>query len=249
MSVKRKEKDTGSKVNMPTETENEQLENLFLAVFFNDTEKVIEFKNQFPEIYAKKGNFMIDDNVSFDLTNLTFFNQTIWNVNDWKEEIMPLIKKNKQQTEQMLDFWRLEFDCQNLKLEIEYNQYGWYFFCSDPNDNDEILMEPISDLLEKGFREIDLRLYNRVLCFDFAETKKLLKKGAKANVDIFEDEISNALDDIDVELHLYAIDIIRIFKNFEEKGYEQDFDIINMFGCLLGFAAHKDMYKLLKEYE
>ncbi|MBS1681043.1 MAG: hypothetical protein JST48_04970 [Bacteroidetes bacterium] len=62
--------------NITTETENKKLEELFLAVFFNDLEKVIEFKNRHPETYAKKNNFLIDDTVSFDLINLTFFNQT-----------------------------------------------------------------------------------------------------------------------------------------------------------------------------
>lgn len=37
-----------------TETENKKLGELFLAIYFNDLEKVIEFKNQFPELYEKR---------------------------------------------------------------------------------------------------------------------------------------------------------------------------------------------------
>jgi len=42
--------------NISAESENKKLEELFLAVYFNDLEKVIEFKNQFPKLYAKRTN-------------------------------------------------------------------------------------------------------------------------------------------------------------------------------------------------
>ena len=41
---------------MPIDIENKELEELFLAVYFNDLEKVIELKNQFPELFSKKDN-------------------------------------------------------------------------------------------------------------------------------------------------------------------------------------------------
>ena len=93
---------------IPTKTENKKLEELFLAVYFNDLEKVIEFKNRFPELYTKRDRFLIDNDTPFDLTNLTFFNQTIWFDGDWIDDINPLVEKHRLRTTQMLDFWRAE---------------------------------------------------------------------------------------------------------------------------------------------
>ena len=237
----------------PTISENKEMEKLFLAIYFNDIEKVIDFKNQFPEIYAKKESFQIDRYTTFDLINLTFFNQKVWFDDDWSEEIMPLVKKNRLRTEQMLDFWRTEFGIQKMIREFEYNKYCDYFFCDDPNDpddNEEVIIDPISYFLEKGFREIDLRLYNRVECFDFAEVKKLLEKGAKSNIDFYEDEDSNAFSLIGGRCSFLATCfIIPEFKIFEEKEYHQDFDIKEMFGSLLGLAANQEMYDLLNAYK
>lgn len=90
----------------------------------------------------------------------------------------------------MIDFWRAEAESQKLHLKIQYNRYFEYFWCDDPNDpesNEEVILDPISYFLEKGFRELDLRLYNRFECFDFEEARKLLNQGAKSNIDFYED--------------------------------------------------------------
>ncbi len=232
------------------ETENKKLEELFLAVYFNDLEKVIEFKSQFPKLYAKKDKFPIDENTTFDLTNLTFFNQVIWFDVDWREEIMPLVEKHIQRTKKMLDFWCAELGQQEIHRQIEYNHYHEYFYCDDPNDFDEIILEPISTYLEQGFREIDLRLYNRTQCFDFAEVKKLLEQGAKSDIHFENDGDSSAFSRISTECsYLATCNVIPEFKVFDEKGYNQSFDTTRMFGDILGLAAHEEMYHLLDEYD
>jgi len=243
---------------IPTETENEIMRDLFLAVYFNDLDKVVDFKVKYPEVYSKKDSFQLDSfwiegKKTFDLKNLTFFNQTIWKDDDWIEETMPLVRRNRQRTEKMLDFWSTEFGNKNIKREIEYNQYCEYFFCADPNDpeaNEEVIFDPISDYLKKGFREIDLRLYNRISCFDFAETKRLLEQGAKLDVNFDEgDESSNALSLVGSEcVVLASCEVIPAFKRFEVKGYNQCFSITQIFRDLLGLAAFEDMYDLLEKY-
>ena len=82
-----------------TDLENKILDELFIAIYFNNLEKVIEIKRKYPEIYSKKENYKINkDNYIiagkkiFDLKNLTFFNQIIWN-DRWRDEIMPYVKK------------------------------------------------------------------------------------------------------------------------------------------------------------
>ncbi len=235
-----------------TKTENKELEKLFLAIYFNDIDKVIEFKNNYPEIYKKKDSFKIDDKIIFDLTNLTLFNQIIWNDSNWRKEIMPFIQNNRRRTKHMLDYWCEELGQEKIHWQIEYNRYCNYFYCDDPNDpvdNEEVILDPISYFSEKGFREIDLRLYNRVECFDFAAVRNLLEQGAKSNIDFYDDEDSNAISRISGERSFLATcEIIPEFKSFETEGYNQNFDIARMFGDLLGLAAHEQMYNLLNEF-
>ncbi len=232
-----------------TENENKKMEELFLAVYFNDLEKVIEFKNQFPELYAKKDKFPIDENTTFDLINLTFFNETIWFDGDWIDDIKPLVEKHRQRTKQMLDFWCAELRQQEIHRQIEYNQYHEHFFCDDPNDFEEILSDPFSTYLEKGFNEIDLRLYNRAQCFDFTEVKKLLEQGAKSNIHFENDGDSSTFSRISAECsYLATCHVIPKFEVFETKGYNQNFDTTEMFRNILGLAAHEEMYHLLDKY-
>lgn len=235
---------------IPTKMENKKLEELFLAIYFNDLEKVIEFKNQFSELYAKRDKFLIENDTIFDLTNLTFFNQIIWFDGDWIEKIKPLVERHRLRTTQMLDFWREELGQQEIHRLIEYNQYYEHFYCDDPNDFDEIISEPISTYLEQGFREIDLKLYNRAQCFDFLEVKELLEQGAKSNIHFENDGDSSAFSRISAECsYLATCHVIPEFELFEIKGYKQNFDTIEMFRNILGLAAHEEMYRLLNEYD
>ena len=235
---------------IPTKTENKKLEELFLAVYFNDLEKVIEFKNKFPELYAKRDKFLIDNDTTFDLTNLTFFNQIIWFDGDWIDDIKSLVEKHRLRTIQMLDFWRAELGQQEIHRQFEYNQYKEHFYCDDPNDFDEIIFEPISTYLKQGFREIDLRLYNRAQCFDFVEVKKLLEQGAKSDIHFENDGDSSAFSRISAECsYLATCHVIPEFEVFETKSYNQNFDTTEMFRNILGLAAHEEMYHLLNEYD
>ena len=234
----------------PTKIENKKMEELFLAIYFNDVKKVVDFKNQYPEIYAKKDNFQIDKYTIFNLINLTFFNQTVWKADDWREEIMPLVKKIRQRIEQMLDFWRSEFGRQDIKQEIEYSQYCDFFYCDCYTDTYEEWKKDELNDIKIEFREIDLMLMYQVERFNFAEIKKLLEQGAKSDIDFYDDDFSSVNSRIGAESSFLATTfVVPKFEIFEKKGYNQDFDITDMFSRLLGFAAHEEMYHLLAEYE
>ncbi|MBS1681042.1 MAG: hypothetical protein JST48_04965 [Bacteroidetes bacterium] len=133
---------------------------------------------------------------------------------------------------------------------MEYNQYYEYFHCDDPKIYDEVSWESMSNFLNKGFWEIDLRLHNRAECFDFMETKKLLEQGANMNVFIYENEQdSSILMRIEGEAsYLNTCHVVPEFEVFQNKGYDQEFDLKYMFGNLLGLAAHEDMSHLFSLY-
>lgn len=150
-------------------TDNDKLEPLFIAILFNDLERVKAFKNDHPDLYAKMGEFKIDERVTFNLSCLTTFNEIIWFNGNWSIGRLPFVNKQRFRTEQMSAFWREESGSNTFCNNFKYNAYWEYFFCDDPNDFEEITLEPISSYLEKGFREIDLRLYNCAQCFDFKE--------------------------------------------------------------------------------
>jgi hypothetical protein len=251
---------------IPNEEENKKLCELFIAIYFNDIEKVIDFKNRYPELYPMKNNFQTNEmsradgkeaiNQSFDLINLTFFNQSIWRGDGWRDESKVFAERRHTQTLQMLDFWRTELGRQEINRTVEYNQFWNCFYCEDPAITDEIgVSEPIQDYVGKGYREIDLMLYNRAECFDFIETKKLLELGANPDITFYEtkedeerDDGYNILDRIGSECsYLLTCQIWFRYELFDKGGYPY-FDIDEMFSDLLGLAAHEEMYDLLKPY-
>lgn len=229
---------------------NKTLEQLFLAIYFNDIDKVKAFKSQFPDIYTKKNRFQIDDTTVFDLTKLTLFNQIIWFDPDWKDEIVPLVERNRNNADRMRKFWQSEFINIESGNHFEYHQFKDYFFCEDIGDIQSVMLDPMPYFINKGYREVDLKLYNRVDSFDFDAVRELLEKGARPNIHFHDDGDSSAICRIAEECSfLINCRIIPEFEVFEIKGYDQDFDIKEMFGGLLGLAAHETMYDLLKKYD
>jgi hypothetical protein len=164
---------------------------------------------------------------------------------------MLFVKKQSQRTFQLLSFWRSEFGIQDIQKTMEYNHYYDYFYCEDPNDFNEIICEPIDTYLKKGFREIDLQLFNRAQSFDFVEVKRLLEAGANSTITFENDDRdSSTFARISNECcYLATCHVVPEFKLFEKNGYCQRFDITRMFGNLLGLAAHEEMYQLLDSYK
>lgn len=236
-----------------TDLENKILDELFIAIYFNNLEKVIEIKKKYPEIYSKKEDFKIDGEKTFDLKNLTFFNKSIWEKDDWRDEIIPFVKRHREKTEKMLEFWKTETGNKNIKMEMEYNQYCEYFYCYDPNDpeqNETVILDKITYFLEKGYREIDLRLYNRVACFDFARAKILLENGAKMDINFYEEDIySDTISHVSDECsYLATCEVVPSFEMYEKKGELNNKNITELFRDLIGLAAFEDMYFFLKIY-
>ena len=248
---------------IPNKEENAKLYELLIAIYFNDLEKVIEFKNRYPELYAMKNNFQINEysrqgggevkNRSLDLMNLTFFNKTVWKEDSWRDSVSALIKTLRTKTEQMLDFWRTELGKQDIQRTIEYNQYWDCFWCENPMDTYEGWLDGEEEYMTKGLKEIDLKLMYQSERFDFLETKKLLELGANPNVPFYENEDdSTALRRIGDECSfLGSCEVLPEFEAYEERRffpYMNQKNIENLLGDLIGLAAHEEMYDLLIIY-
>ena len=242
---------------IPNEEENSKLYELFVAVYFNDLEKVIDFKNRNPELYAMKDRFQIrgyDDTIhSFDLMNLTFFNQVIWREDSWNDSVSVLIKTLRTKTEKMLDFWRTELGKHDVIRTIEYNQYWSCFWCTDPVETYEEWIDGEEKYMTKDLKEIDLMLMYQSERFDFSETRKLLELGANPNALFYKDEDdSTALRRIGDECsYLGSCEVLPEFKAYEERRffpYMNKKNIKNLLDDLIGLSAHEEMYDLLKPY-
>jgi len=148
---------------------------------------------------------------------------------------------------------------QDIKPTIEYNQLCDCFYCQAPDDTEEVGMEDIQVFLKRGYREIDLRLYNAAERFSFSETKELLDLGANPDITFYEteedekrDDGYNILDRIWSECSfLGSCEVLPEFKSYEERRffpYMNQKNIENLLGDLIGLAAHEEMYDLLIIY-
>ena len=236
--------------NLNSVEESEKLEQLFLAIYFNDVDKVIEFKNDNLDLYNKKSSFFIDDQLYLDLVHLTYFNYIIWFDKNWSSETMPMVQRIRERINDMIEFWKSESVIQDIKTKISFNKYIEYFNLYYSNSDEEILLSTISYYIQKGFKEIDLKLYNRVECFDFAEVKRLIEQGANPNIHFEKDEDSSAISLVSDRCSFFtSCQLIPEFELFEEKGFNQNFDILNLFREMIQLSANQDILNLLNKSE
>ena len=236
--------------NLNSVEESEKLEQLFLAIYFNDVDKVIEFKNDNLDLYNKKSSFFIDDQLYLDLVHLTYFNYIIWFDKNWSSETMPMVQRIRERINDMIEFWKSEGVIQDIKTKISFNKYIEYFNLYYSNSEAEVLLSTISYYIQKGFKEIDLKLYNRVECFDFEEVKRLIEQGANPNIHFENDEESSAKSLVSNRCSFFtSYQLIPEFELFEEKGFNQNFDILNLFREMIQLSANQDILNLLNKSE
>lgn len=174
---------------------------------------------------------------------------------DYREEIMPFIKKQRCEIDKLLKLWKEKFgvDVDNV---IDYQKYKDYFFSAYDDDTDEdILDAPRDKFKDNGCRDIDMDLYVAVERFQFSKVKELLEMGANPDADLLsiDDkdkdyvEPCNCFGRIADECCYLATTLLRDFKISNEDWYMkysvEDEDIM----MLIGWAAHEDMYLLLEQ--
>lgn len=232
----------------PEPFEQKKWEELFLAIYFNDLDRVQDFKIQNPDLYSKKSEFKLESGKVLDLVQLTLLNQIIWFQYRWRDEL-DFLERLRKNTERMKQFWYEEGETVSLSKAIQFNEYQEHFYCFDPL-NPTIIDNKSHEAWARIFtRKVDFDLYNRILCFDFESVESLLKLGARFDIHRYKDGYSSAYDEIDQEHLILSLDVFGDFRWFEEEGYLGDFDPSEMFGNLVGLAAYSRMLNLLNRYK
>ncbi|HLS71399.1 MAG TPA: hypothetical protein VK027_07040 [Chitinophagaceae bacterium] len=233
---------------MINEVLREDLNKLFLYIFFNDLPQIKKVKSNKPNVFYQSNSYPLHDGKIFNLANLTLFNYAIWRTKDWKEDFIPFAKKREVETKKVLEFWHSENLLNETPSTFNYNEYWNYFYSEDPEEKDFTNGEPNDFFVNKGIKEIDVMLYNRAECFDFKAVRNLMKRGANPNVDFYEEDYQQdtIMNRISIESANLSTQVIPLFISFEKLKYNQNFKLKFMFSDLIGYAAHEEMYKILK---
>ena len=219
----------------------DKYEKLLSAVYFNDAEtaiRLIETKD-YP-------NNWLDNVLSMGIPiyYITQCYARLLSDDLWNEKAMPMILSMRKGCSKLLSYWKTKFNYP-VEQELDYTSYTDLFFAafSDDTDDtdDEVLLSSVQELLNEGYRQIDIDLYCATERFQYGEVERLLKLGADPEVDI---EDCKAMSMISVECSFLSTIVVPKWEFFYEKKCllpikEQDL-------CdLIGWAAHEKMHDLL----
>lgn len=137
-----------------------------------------------------------------------------------------------------------------IQNKISYNQYIEYFNLSHSDNDEEVLLDSISYYSKKGFNELDLKLYNKVESCDFFGVKNLMKQGANPNIHFEKDGDSSAISLVSNRCSFFtSCQLIPEFELFEEKGFNQNFDIIYLLRETIQLSANQEILNILHKSE
>ena len=163
--------------------------------------------------------------------------------NEWKEEYRGVVYKRKCQNDKIKNFFINQYGLD--MSDVPFSDYCDYFF-SQPKDAtvEDCLDESKENLMNQGFKEIDIDLYCSVVKFDYEQVEHLLQYGANPRTwipckgeDQCMDRIGAECSWLDMELNYVIL----------EESYVTDLNVYIQY--LLGLAAHEKMYDLLLKYE
>ena len=157
---------------------------------------------------------------------------------EWKEEYKPIVLAKKMANDRIKDFFISK--CHENMDDVPFYDYVDYFFYQEEDaDAYDFIGWTKEDLMEMGYREMDIDLYCYVNKFDFGLVMCLLKKGANPSVRFCNE--TDCMDKIGTECAFLEIELEDVI--LSKKPYEGDIrqGIID----LLGLAAHEEMYSLL----
>jgi len=216
----------------------DKYEKLLSAVYFNDAETAIQLMetNDYP-------NEWLDNifSMGIPIYHITQCNSRLLADDTWSENVMPIILSLRKGCAKLMAYWKTKFNYP-VEQELDYTSYTNLFFAASPDEtDDEVLLSSVQELLNEGYRQVDIDLYCATERFQYGEVERLLKLGADPEVDI---DDFKALSRISVECSFLSAIVVPQWELFYEKRClsrikEQDL-------CdLIGWAAHEKMYDLL----
>lgn len=216
----------------------DKYEKLLSAVYFNDAETAIRLMetNDYP-------NKWLDNVLSMDIPiyYITQCYARLLSDDLWNEKAMPMILSMRKGCSKLMSYWKIKFNYP-VEQELDFTSYTDLFFAASPDEtDDELLLSSVQELLNDGYRQVDIDLYCATERFQYGEVERLLKLGAdpEVNIDDFK-----ALSRISVECSFLSTIVVPKWELFYEKNCllpikEQEL-------CdLIGWAAHEKMYDLL----
>ncbi len=209
------------------------------AVFNVDANRFFELVDEgcFSKMLSRDSNIFPD--VVLPLHYITISWDIILNKHDeWKDEYKLILMAKKMANDKIKEFFISE--CHENMMDIPFDDYTDYFICQE---KDVCIYDCIRrtkiELLEMGYREIDLDLYLYVGKFDFGMVMLLLNKGANPSVRFCNE--TDCIDKIGTECASLEIKLEDLI--LSKKPYEGD--IKQGIADLIGLAAHEKMYSLL----
>jgi len=175
---------------------------------------------------------------------------------DFRDWVMPFVISLRADIDKLLTFWQEKFGI-DPNEKIDYKKYGsHHFYCTMEDETIEDIFYPdsVQMFLDNGCRMIDIQLYDEVCRFHFDKVEELLKAGANPDANLLPvggdpDDPYNCFDRIRGECsYLCTCEVFPILECERQRWYTNYALQANDIGDILGWAAHEEMYELLKKY-
>lgn len=220
---------------------------LIKATLYNDYDMVVdligldEFDNS---ILQDTGMF----DVLFPLHYITVCYNAPGLLEGFMEELMPDVECHKKGRDALLRLWADHFGL-DVNVEIDYNKMQDYFFCSHDDDTfEDVFYKDLQYFLDKGYRQIDIDLYDATKRFRFDKVKPLLDQGASPNAR-FIIEGENFDDEFSCFSHLgHECSYLATHCFQKNKYYNKPLTGMDV-RDLIGWSAFEKMYSLMEQYE
>ena len=206
--------------------------------------------NEFEEI-LKEGLFEVDflEDIGgfskpFPIWRISQCWEVLADPNGFVERAKPDVEDFKKRNDRIIEVFKKELGV--VFTPIDYQSYHDEFYCADPNDKPEdiLFVDSIQELLDHGFRQIDIDLYCAVSKFHFYDTKNLLEHGANPTVWLPDMSGFQVDDHIELESSLLDYNLQRFFPKWKD-GVTIDRQALHE---LLGRAAYETMKLWIKKY-
>lgn len=109
---------------------------------------------------------------------VAYANKILLGSSDWKDAFLPVVEKGRIENQRILDYLETIIRIPDSFYD-DFKKYLKSFALYDDDYDFEIMLDTSLDLLVKrGYREIDCRLYEAGMKFNFSELERLLSIGA-----------------------------------------------------------------------